>query len=288
VSVAHAEFMTAKFNAAGLPALCVVGATDPEVRRRAPEKLARGEVCVLVTCDLYNEGVDLPSVDTLLLLRPTQSPVLFQQQIGRGLRLHETKQTCLILDFVGRHREGFRFDRLLSTVTGLSRSELIEAVEKGFTSLPPGCHLQLQQVAREQVLQSLRAVVNQTWRRLRDELQAYIALKGRANVRLVDFLRDQNLELEELYRTHGRSGWTALKRDAGLLNIPEGPEDEYFGRRFADLLHENDPEQLTVFLRLGEAATIYETLTERERRRLQMLAYQVDGQHHQAGPLMHS
>ncbi|MSU48266.1 MAG: DEAD/DEAH box helicase [Opitutus sp.] len=89
VSVAPAEFMTQKFNQAGFPALCVLGATDSDVRHRAPERLARGELCALVICNLYNEGVDLPSVDTLLLLRPTQSPVLFQQQIGRGLRLHE-------------------------------------------------------------------------------------------------------------------------------------------------------------------------------------------------------
>jgi superfamily II DNA or RNA helicase len=283
VSVAHAEFMTEKLNAAGLRALCVVGATDPETRRQAPGKLARGEVCALVTCDLYNEGVDLPSVDTLLLLRPTQSPVLFQQQLGRGLRVHEGKESCLVLDFVGRYRTGFRFDRLLSTITGLSRSQLIDAVEKGFSSLPPGCHIQLQRVARDQVLQSLRAVVNQTWRRLRAELQTYIALRGRGNVRLADFLRDQALEPEELYRTQGRSGWTALKRDAGLVKTLDGPEDEYFGRRFSDLLHEDDPEQVALFLRLGEIGTSYEALNEGERLRLQMLAYQVDGQHHQTG-----
>jgi superfamily II DNA or RNA helicase len=66
--------------------------------------LASGELCALVTVDLYNEGVDLPMVDTLLLLRPTQSPVLFQQQIGRGLRLAPGKESCLVLDFVGQHR----------------------------------------------------------------------------------------------------------------------------------------------------------------------------------------
>ena len=74
-------------NRAGLPAACVVGETPAEERRRAPQRLASGELSALVTVDLYNEGVDLPAVDTLLLLRPTQSPVLFQQQIGRGLRL---------------------------------------------------------------------------------------------------------------------------------------------------------------------------------------------------------
>jgi hypothetical protein len=85
VSVAHAEFMTAWLNRAGIPAACVVGTTPSDERRLAPQRLASGELSALVTVDLYNEGVDLPSVDTLLLLRPTQSPVLFQQQIGRGL-----------------------------------------------------------------------------------------------------------------------------------------------------------------------------------------------------------
>lgn len=283
VTVAHAEFMTRKFNQAGLSSLCVVGSTDADVRRQAPERLARGEVCALVTCDLYNEGVDLPSVDTLLLLRPTQSPVLFQQQIGRGLRLHESKQSCLILDFVGRYRADFRFDRLLSAISGLSRNQMIDAVDKGFSALPAGCHIQLQQLTKEQILKSLRTAMNQSWRRLRSELQTYVALRGRATVRLAEFLREQAVQLDELYRSQGRSGWTALRRDAGLLPTPEAPEDEYFGHRFTDLLHCNDPEQVDLLVRIGESSVHYQSFSDRDRRRLQMLAYQIDGQHHQAG-----
>ncbi|MEQ1845600.1 MAG: DEAD/DEAH box helicase family protein, partial [Nitrospira sp.] len=283
VTVAHAEFMTRKFNQAGLPSLCIVGSTDADVRRQAPARLARGELCALVTCDLYNEGVDLPSVDTLLLLRPTQSPVLFQQQIGRGLRLHEGKQSCLVLDFVGRYRADFRFDRLISTISGLSRGQMIEAVDQGFSSLPAGCHIQLQQLTKEQILRSLRTAMNQSWRRLRSELQSYVALRGRATVRLAEFLHEQAVQLDELYRHQGRSGWTALRRDAGLLSTTEGPEDEYFGHRFPDLLHYNDPEQIHLLMRISEPAVHYQILTNRERCRLQMLAYQVDGQHHQTG-----
>lgn len=283
VSVAHAEFMTRKFNQAGLPSLCIVGSTDQDIRRQGPERLARGELCALVTCDLYNEGVDLPSVDTLLLLRPTQSPVLFQQQIGRGLRLHEGKQSCLILDFVGRYREDFRFDRLLSSITGLSRGQMVESVEKGFTSLPPGCLIQLQQFTREQILRNLRTAINQSWRRLRGELQSYAALRGRATIHFADFLHEQAVQLHEIYRNHGRSGWTALRRDAGLLSTPEGPEDEYFGRRFSELLHYDDPQQIDLLLRVCEPAVQYQILSDYERCRLQMLAYQVDGQHHQIG-----
>lgn len=282
VSVRHAEFMTERLNQAGVKALCVVGATPQDERRRAPERLARGEVTALVTCDLYNEGVDLPSVDTLLLLRPTQSPVLFQQQLGRGLRLAKGKEGCLVLDFVGRHREDFRFDRLLSSITGLSRGQLVDAVENGFGSLPPGCHIHLQRQTREQALGSLRRLVQQNWRRLRIELQAYAALRGRSDVRLATFLREQAIELEDLYRSGGRSGWANLKRDAGLAVTTEGPEAEYFGRRFGDLLHTDDPLRINLMLKVGEPGTVYLPETAAERRLLQMMAYQVDGQHHQA------
>ena len=283
VSVAHAQFMTVQLERAGIKALCVVGETSHDERRQAPERLARGEVAALVTCDLYNEGVDLPMVDTLLLLRPTQSPVLFQQQIGRGLRLSPGKESCLILDFVGRHREDFRFDRLLSTLTGLPRGQLIEAVDKGFGSLPPGCHIHLQRQAREQVLRSLRKLVQQNWRRLQTELQAYAALRGRSAVRLATFLREQAIGLDELYRSQGRSGWTNLKRDAGLLATPPGAEDDYFGRRFGDLLHVDDPARTDLLLKVAEPGASYAPQGERERQLLQMFAYQVDGQTRQTG-----
>lgn len=288
VSVAHAEFMTARLNRAGLPAACVVGTTASEERRRAPQRLLSGELCALVTVDLYNEGIDLPMVDTLLLLRPTQSPVLFQQQIGRGLRLAPGKESCLVLDFVGQHRAEFRFDRLLSSLTGLSRRELVEGVESGFGSLPPGCHIHLQRRTREQVLQGLRALTTQNWRRLKTELQTYVALKGRASVRLADFLHDQALELEDVYRTgigRGRSGWTALKRDAGLLVEEPGPEEGYFSRRFGDLLHADDTRRLDAMAEVGAMAGRHETWSPETALRVQMLAYQVDGRHEQAaGP----
>ncbi len=283
VSVAHAKYMTEKLNQAGIKALCVVGNTPQDERRRAPDRLARGEVAALVTCDLYNEGVDLPLVDTLLFLRPTQSPVLFQQQIGRGLRLAKGKESCLVLDFVGRHRQEFRFDRLLSAITGLSRGQLIDAVENGFGALPPGCHIHLQRQARDQVLNSLRRLVQQNWRRLRTELQTYAALRGRNNIRLANFLREQSIELEDIYRGSGRSGWTNLKRDAGLLMAPPGSEDDYYGRRFGNLLHIDDPARIDLLRKVGESTASYRPQREDERRLLQMLTYQVDAQHHQRG-----
>lgn len=283
VSVAHAKFMTDWFNAAGLAAACVVGETPDEERRLAPQRLARGELCALVTVDLYNEGVDLPLVDTLLLLRPTQSGLLFQQQIGRGLRLSPGKESCLILDFVGQHRMDFRFDRLLSVLTGLSRQGVLEAVEHGFSQLPPGCHIQLQRQTREQVLRGLKAMVANNWRRLRVELQTYAALRGTGNIVLADFLREQSLELEDIYRRGARSGWTELKRDAGLMVAEPGPEEAYFSRRIGDLCHADDPRRLDVLRAVGVSGGVDAKLIEDAAPELQMLAYQVDGTHAQVG-----
>ena len=283
VSVAHAEYMAAFLNKAGIPALCVLGTTPQDERRRAPEMLQSGKVCALVTCDLYNEGVDLPSVDTLLLLRPTQSPVLFQQQIGRGLRLYLGKDSCLVLDFVGRHRVEFRFDRLLGSITGLSKRELLNSVEMGFGNLPAGCHIQLQRQARDQVLASLRASVQQNWRRLRTELQAFATLRGRNNISLAAFLHDQSIDLEDIYRDSARSGWTNLKRDAGLLTSQADPNEEYLSRRFGDLLHVDDFDRINTLMKVAESGARYEPQSECERLLLQMLAYQIDAQHHQFG-----
>lgn len=283
ISVAHAEFMTDRLNRAGIPAACVVGTTADEERHHAPQRLLKGELCALVTVDLYNEGIDLPMVDTLLLLRPTQSPVLFQQQIGRGLRLSPGKESCLVLDFVGQHRADYRFDRLLSSLTGLTRRTLTESVENGFGSLPPGCHIQLQRHTREQVLKGLREITMQSWRRLRTELQTYAALRGRSSVRLPEFLHDQALELEDIYRSSGRSGWTALKRDAGLIAAEPGPEEEYFSRRIGSLLHADDPRRLDLIDLIGKSGAQSSCMAANASLTAQMLAYQIDGQNGQVG-----
>ena len=276
VSVAHARFMTDQFNAAGLPAACVVGETPTIEQIRAIRALSEGKLSALVTVDLFNEGVDLPSVDTLLLLRPTQSALLFQQQLGRGLRLSPGKDTCLILDFVGHHRVDFRFDKLLSAITGLTRTELIDAVENGFSTLPPACHIQLQRQTRQQVLRSLRSLGNQSWNRLGAELRSYSILRGRERVQLGAFLYDQRIQLKEVYRDSHVSGWTSLRRHAGVLPGEGSDRESALSRRLGDLIHLDDPEQIAVMRRVAENPPAYEPASPTEAIRAQMLTYQVD------------
>ena len=135
------------------------------------------------------------------------------------------------------------------------------------------------------MLQGLRALTTQNWRRLKTELQTYAALRGRASVRLADFLHDQALELEDVYRAgtgQVRSGWTALKRDAGLIVAEPGPEEDYFSRRFGDLLHVDDPQRLDVMAAVGSRHRHPPALDAKDALGVQMLAYQIDGRHEQA------
>lgn len=283
VSVAHAEFMADVFNKNALPALCVTGETAHDVRLDAPRRLRAGEVCVLVTVDLYNEGVDLPFVDTLLFLRPTQSALVFQQQLGRGLRLSEGKTSCLVLDFVGHHRADFRFDRLLSGITGLTRRELELGIKEGFSTLPAGCHLQLQPQTRTRVLASLRSLSVNRWPRLAAELQAYAALKGHHDFTMAEFVTDQGLDIVDVYRQTEPAGWTALRRAAGLVASEPTSDERYLGRRYADLLHIDAPNLLELLSRIDRVANEGLSDSLDEPVLLQALTYQIDGESTRVG-----
>ena len=272
VSVGHAEFMARKFVEAGIPALSIHGGTPDALRQDAPRRLERRSVNVVFTCDLYNEGVDLPFVDTLLLLRPTSSPTVFLQQLGRGLRLHPGKSSCLVLDFIGQAHEQFRFDRTLTALTGLQRGHLRSAVEQGFPSLPSGCHLKLDKVSRQTILESLKTALGGGTQRLARELRACADAHG-GSVTLAQFLDDTGRRLEDVYAT---GYFTALRRLACVPTLPPTPEEETLGSRLGLLTHLDDPARLIIYGRLarGQLGSA-DALSTADRRRLLMLGYQL-------------
>ena len=131
-------------------------------RLAAQDRLRRREVNFLFVVDLYNEGVDIPEIDTVLFLRPTESLTVFLQQLGRGLRLYEEKECLTVLDFVGQAHRNFRFDlRYRACLTDPS-VPLDEQVEHGFTHLPAGCTILMERVARQHVLENIRQSLRQT------------------------------------------------------------------------------------------------------------------------------
>lgn len=273
VSIEHAEFMAARFTEAGIPSRAVHG--DSPDRGAAPGLLRERIVNVLFTCDLYNEGVDLPFVDTLLLLRPTQSATLFLQQLGRGLRHHPGKSSCLVLDFIGQHRSEFRFDMTLSAITGIPRGHLRRAIEDGFPFLPSGCALQLDVVARDQVLASLRSALASA-RRLGAELRD-LAAADRSRPTLARFLDQTGRDPEDVYDA---GGWTTLQRSVGVGELAEGeqPDDiADLSRRLGFLLHVDEPDRLRSYRDILASASRGDrhVWTDHDRRRILMLESQV-------------
>jgi hypothetical protein len=159
VSVAHAEFMARRFTEAGLPSLAVSADTDSDDRARRCGP-ARRRVRALFAVDLFNEGVDLPEVDTLLFLRPTESALVFLQQLGRGLRRHEGKDCVTVLDFIGQAHRQFRFDLRYRAITGATRARRWRSRSSdGFPFLPAGCSMQLDRVATDIVLKNIRQAI---------------------------------------------------------------------------------------------------------------------------------
>lgn len=271
VSVAHAEFMARALTARGLPALAIHGGSSSNERSDAPRRLQRRECNVLCTCDLYNEGVDLPFVDTLLFLRPTQSVTLFLQQLGRGLRHGEegeTKKTsCLVLDFIGRQRAEFRFDGIYSALSGVPRSRLTKALEEGFPYLPSGCVFKLDAVSREHVLASLREHLRKR-SRLVDEVRELHAETGQVPS-LRDFLDETPRDLEDVY--DDRAGWTGLLRQAGVISGEDAEADD-LSRRLGWLLHTDERARFDTWRAAAEGVA---PSSELERRRFTMLAFQL-------------
>jgi superfamily II DNA or RNA helicase len=240
VSVDHARYMARVFNEAGVSARAVWSDTPDEERRDALAALAAGRLNVLLSVDLFNEGVDVPSVDALLLLRPTDSPVLFLQQLGRGLRKAPGKSLCTVLDFVGEHRREFRFDRRFGALLGGTRRHVERQVEEGFPFLPAGCSMQLEPVARERVLASIRQAVPTRWREKAAELARYAA--SGLELSLGSFLTESGLELEDVYA--GNRSWSDLCVSAKLAMETAGSHEQTLRRAIGRLLHVDDRERL--------------------------------------------
>lgn len=259
VGVRHAEFMAERFRRAGISSAAVIGTTDSEARDEALRRLKAGEINCLFAVDIFNEGVDVPQIDTVLFLRPTESALVFLQQLGRGLRRWKDKSCLTVLDFIGNANRHFRFDLRYRALTGATRRDVEEQIDNGFPYLPAGCSIQLDQEASRIVLENLRqSIGSNRFANLVAELRSMPR-----ETTLGRFLTETALDPEDLYRSKGWS-WTRLQREAGHVEIPatriadapiaETANDESkILNAFPRLLHMDDERRLAVLRRVISA-----------------------------------
>lgn len=187
----HAEFMAAEFNKRGIPSTFLTG-DHSEAERQRQIKLLESEtdaLNVIFTVDIFNEGVDIPSVNTVLMLRPTESAIVFTQQLGRGLRKAEQKEFLTVLDFIGNYSKSFLIAIALYGSRSVTKKEITHAVRKGFRNIPGPTNIRMDEIAKEQILEQLERENFYALKYLIEDYQAFkSALAGKIPYRLQDYL----------------------------------------------------------------------------------------------------
>ncbi len=159
VSKDHAKFMADFFNKNGIKSLELDSDSDKDKRATAKKKLESGEVKVIFVVDLYNEGVDITSVNTVLFLRPTESLTIFLQQLGRGLRLDDSKDCLTVLDFIGQANKKYNYEEKFAALLSHTGRSVEGEIKNGFVSVPKGCYIQLEKIAEKYVLDNIKSSI---------------------------------------------------------------------------------------------------------------------------------
>jgi superfamily II DNA or RNA helicase len=260
----QAEYMAKMLREAGLNAACLTSNNSDE-RKSLNERLASGEINYLCVVDMFNEGVDIPEVDTVLFLRPTESLTIFLQQLGRGLRLSPGKQVLTVLDYVAQLNSKYdyagRFRRLMVRTDG----DLKKQIEQGFTLLPSGCSIHMEEKARQYVLSNINSAIYDK-RRLVNELRNYLECPT-----LSKFIEELDQDVRIVYK--GGYCWTRLKRDAGKSAYKDDDITKHLEKGIGNLAHVNTISYLRFIEKVMRKPEDITWVEQREQPYIIMLYY---------------
>lgn len=191
-SLDHANYMAHEFNKRGIPSISLGGEHRSQIRQEKIKKLEddNDELQVIFTVDIFNEGVDIPSVNTVLMLRPTNSPVIFIQQLGRGLRKYKDKTFLTVLDFIGNHNKAFLIAVALHGSRYYDKESLKVAISTNFAHLPGATHIQMDKIAQERILAQIDNEKFTSMKYLKEEYYEFKKMNsGRVPYLLMDYYK---------------------------------------------------------------------------------------------------
>lgn len=226
----HARFMSAELNKAGFKSAFLT-VDNSEERTDINKKFTNGEINYLCVVDMYNEGVDIPEVDTVLFLRPTESITIFLQQLGRGLRIAPGKQILTVLDFVAQLNQKYDYAGRFRSLMKRTDKNIVEQIKNGFTLLPCGCSIHMEEKAKEYVLQNIKAAIYNK-NRLINELHSYSVCPT-----LSEFISNNGQDIRLIYKNN--LCWTKLKKGAGWCNYTEDSNTRKYEKGLSKLVHFN-------------------------------------------------
>lgn len=230
VSIEHAEFMCRYFNEHNIPSMFLTGHSPEEERKTAKQRLVAGEVRFIFVVDIYNEGVDIPEVNTVLFLRPTESLTVFLQQLGRGLRLAEDKECLTVLDFIGQANKKYNFEDKFAALLSNTTRSVTREIKDGFVSVPKGCYIQLEKKAAKYILDNIRASYGNT-AGLVSRVATFAEDSG-MELTLSNFLDYYHLDPRAIYKF---SSFSRICARADVIEDFEEPLEEAMTKAFARL-----------------------------------------------------
>ena len=230
VSVAHAEFMSDYFNQQGIPSMFLTGNSPDDERKQASKDIVSGKVSFIFVVDIYNEGVDIPEINTVLFLRPTESLTVFLQQLGRGLRLCENKDCLTVLDFIGQANRKYNFEDKFAALLSNTTRSVTREIKDGFISLPKGCYIQLEKKAAKYILDNIRASYGNT-AGLITRIASFEEETG-LTLSLANFLDYYHLDVRSIYKF---SSFSRLCARADKIDDFSEPMEEVMTKALAKL-----------------------------------------------------
>ena len=231
VNKRHADFMAKQLRLYGFNAQSLTSDTSAYERKQLAKDLREGTLHYLCVVDIFNEGVDIPEVDTVLFLRPTESLTIFLQQLGRGLRLSAGKTELTVLDFVAQANRKYDFASRFRALTLQPEKNIQKQIKEGFTLLPLGCSIVMEKKARQYILDNITsAIYNKN--RIVKEINSYATIPT-----LTQFLENNGQDIRILYQ--GSNCWSSLKRTAGRISYADDAVTKRLEKGMANLIHHN-------------------------------------------------
>ena len=244
-SVDEAKVLSEKLNQHNLRTTYLTGASKPEARLAAVDRLAGADgpqaLDYILTVDIFNEGVDIPEINQVIFLRPTQSPIIFTQQLGRGLRKAAGKEYVVILDFIANYEKNYLIPVALSGDNSYDKDSMRKLVMLGTKVIPGASTVEFEKVVRDRVLESIDNARTNTVELLRTSYQAIKNKLGRIP-NLVDFYPHNGIDavkfFEKKWAHYGSSYYGFLakyeKDYTGKLSPLQAKMLSYLSGRFGN------------------------------------------------------
>ncbi len=260
VSKKHAQYMADFFNAGGIPALALDADSQKSERDAAKQRLETGDIKIIFVVDLFNEGVDIPAVNTVLFLRPTNSMTVFLQQLGRGLRLSKGKDCLTVLDFVAQASRKYNFSSRFTALSGDPGTRVKQEIKNGFPHVPKGCAIQLEEQAQKWVLENIESQLRSKKEFYKECAQEIADVLGRVPT-VSEFFDMSGVDPYAFY--NGKFTYARILAEAGLTpDFPVTEEETALSKAFPRLLTMDSPKWISFMKRFYERGSSFMSRVE--------------------------